>query len=76
MDIICTSQNCHKKYDRHPFVRVGLPKTHIFILPYTVKREMPVAIIFGSFKNITIWRRFNLEILLEGSGGVHIFFIC
>ncbi len=29
-------------------------------LPYTVKREMLVAIIFGRFSNMTIWRRFNL----------------
>ena len=35
---------------------------------YTVKQEMLVAIIFGSFKNITIWQRFNLEILLKESG--------
>ena len=29
---------------------------------------MLVAIIFGGFENITIWERFNLEILLEESG--------
>ena len=29
---------------------------------------MLVAIIFGGFENITIWQRFNLEILLEESG--------
>ena len=27
-----------------------------------------VDIIFGGFENITIWQRFNLEILLEESG--------
>ena len=41
---------------------------------FTVKREMLVAIIFGRFENITIWQRFNLEILLEESGWVDIFF--
>ena len=40
---------------------------------YTVKPEILVAIIFGGFENITIWRSYNLEILLEES--VHIFFI-
>ena len=40
----------------------------------TVKREMLVAIIFGGFENITIWQRFNLELLLEVSGwGPHFF---
>ena len=41
-----------------------------------VKREMLVAIIFGGFENITIWRRFNLEISLKESGcvGGSIFF--
>ena len=35
---------------------------------------MLVAIIFGGFENITIWHKFNLELLLEASGlGVHIF---
>ena len=34
---------------------------------------MLVASIFGGFENITIWLRFNFEILLEGSGWVHIF---
>ena len=29
----------------------------------TVKREMLVAIKFGGFENITIWQRFNLEIM-------------
>ena len=29
---------------------------------------MLVAIIFGGFENITIWQRFNLEILLDESG--------
>ena len=29
---------------------------------------MLAAIIFGGFQNITIWRRFNLEILLDESG--------
>ena len=29
---------------------------------------MLVAIIFGGFENITIWRRFNLAIILEESG--------
>ena len=42
--------------------------------PYTVKREMLVAIIFGGFENITIWLRFNLEILLEESGWGPYFF--
>ena len=31
---------------------------------------MLVAIIFGGFENITIWQRFNLEILLEESGWI------
>ena len=39
----------------------------------TVNQEMLVAIIFGDFENITIWQKFNLEILLEESGWVHIF---
>ena len=34
---------------------------------------MLLAIIFGGFENITIWQRFNLEILLEESGWVHFF---
>ena len=34
----------------------------------TVKQEMLVAIIFDGFENITIWRRFKLELLLEESG--------
>ena len=35
-----------------------------------------VAIIFGGFKNITIWQRFNLEILDEsGSGPYYIHFV-
>ena len=38
----------------------------------TVKREMLVAIIFGGFKNITIWRRFSVAILLEKVGGLDI----
>ena len=29
---------------------------------------MLVAIIFGGFENITIWQRFNFELLLEESG--------
>ena len=31
-------------------------------------------IIFGAFENITIWQRFNLEILLEVSGWGPYFF--
>ena len=46
----------------------------ISFLQYTVKQEMLVAIIFGSFENITIWHRFNLEILLEESGWRSYFF--
>ena len=34
---------------------------------------MLVAIIFGGFENITIWRRFNLAILLDESGRVRYF---
>ena len=41
----------------------------------TVKREMLVAIIFGSFENNTIWWRFNLAIILEERGGLNILFI-
>ena len=40
----------------------------------TVKLKMLVAIIFGGFENITIWQRFNLEILLEESGWGPYFF--
>ena len=48
--------------------------TYSFLLNnYT--REMLVAIIFGGFENITIWRRFNLAILLGESGWGQIFFI-
>ena len=37
---------------------------------------MLVAIIFGGFENITIWRRFNLAILLEESGwGRYLFYL-
>ena len=35
---------------------------------------MLVAIIFGGFENITIWQRFNFEILLKDSGWGSIFF--
>ena len=44
---------------------------------FTVKRVMLLAItgIFGAFENITIWRRFNLAILLEESGWVQYLFI-
>ena len=43
--------------------------------PSSVKREMLVAIIFGVLKISQFSKRFNLEILLEESGWVHIFFI-
>ena len=44
--------------------------------PYTVKREMLVAIIFGGFENITISQIFNLDtcISLEKSGWGPYFF--
>ena len=42
---------------------------------HTVKQEMLVAIIFGGIENITIWRRFNLAILLGESGWAQYFFI-
>ena len=31
--------------------------------------------VFGGFENITIWQKFNLKLLLEESGQIHIFFI-
>ena len=47
----------------------------LYLNPDTVQREMLVTIIFGGFENITIWPRFNLELLLEESGWVgYIFF--
>ena len=33
-----------------------------------------MAVIFGGFENITIWQRFNLEILLEENGWGKYFF--
>ena len=47
----------------------------VYRFKYTVKREMLVAIIFGGFKNITIWQRFNLPILLKESEWVRYFVI-
>ena len=44
------------------------------IILSTVRREMLVAIIFGSFENITIWLRFNLVISLKESGWGPYFF--
>ena len=38
------------------------------LMSATVEREMLASIIFGGFENITIWQRFNLEILLDESG--------
>ena len=35
---------------------------------------MLAAIIFGGFENITIWQKFNLELLLEASGWGSTFF--
>ena len=43
-------------------------------LSHTVKREMFVAIKFGSFENITIWPRFNLARSLKESGWGPYFF--
>ena len=40
----------------------------------TVKQKMLVAIVFGSFENITTWQRINLEILLKESGRGPYFF--
>ena len=44
----------------------------IHALYITVKREMLVAIIFGGFENITIWRRFSLEEYGWGSYFFHL----
>ena len=44
------------------------------LIGHTVKQEMLVAIIFGSFENIAIWLRFNLAISLKESGWGPYFF--
>ena len=57
---------CTKLSPQVSYVRVDHFSQQVAVLTVvmvTVKREMLVAIIFGGFENITIWQRFNLEIL-------------
>ena len=44
-------------YYGHAFI-----KSHLINIQNTIKQESLVAIIFGSFSNMTIWQRINLPI--------------